>query len=444
METETLNATTTPAPAPAQTEAGGFVQEKPTKKTDKVRTGGWVLFDAISHWGVGWIGNAIGAIFVANDRWNYDRNNAFEKNPEKYAHVVDKSPRPVRLKHVHKFTDWFDTNISERFTNILFGAPDEAKERQKLIEGKRDWRNYFRRQLKNTSTEVFTLAWSGHLTTLISGILDRPNIKPKLVRFFDNQVVDPVRKLFGKGPSEEELEQRKEIYEKLDNELSGKSGIGVIGARVFGIGMVVSSMTALGLIDKLLIADKPVKEVPESPAYPKGLDSLERDTQNLNRGFGRAGQLFFNLANRYKNSAAGQKRGFDPNYLRPLKDDQYGYAKGQYVQTKAQYMGRMVALEIVGSFITEAIQYTYLMAKEFFGVGVDTNIKRDKKAEPAKTAKVSQDEAALAAMRAQDEKTLSQPRQPVKPSERVTSQGESYVAAQEQQRNNPAYTGVTA
>ena len=111
---------------------------------------------------------------------------------------------------------------------------------------------YVADQVKGIASGVFILSAGGHLTTWLTGLVDSDRIKPHMVRFLDNKVMDPVRKLIGKAPTEKDLHQRKLIYDKMDNEFAGKSEIGMWGSRAAGLGTVVGSMTLLGMGDVLV------------------------------------------------------------------------------------------------------------------------------------------------------------------------------------------------
>lgn len=304
-------------------------------QTDKVRTPGWKLFDFIAHWAIGWGLNIALSLGVVHDQWNFKRNKAIDA--DEFGTEADR--KKLAIGWFHRMTEWVDKYSEKGWAKLL---PGKGTKDDKLKDT--------REQAQEITTGFFTLSGAGHLTTLMSQIMETPKIKRKLVRWLDNNISDPIRKVIGKGPTEYELKERQAIYHKLDNELSGKSAMGMIGSRIFGIATVIGLTTALGAADRAMV--KPQEGI-----------SPEQDKEN--RGFGRVPQAFFSATKKFKP---------DASMLQPAKKGQFTYEGRTY----AQYMARMTALEFAGATTTSTTQYLYLMAKEFFGIGVDTNVKKGK------------------------------------------------------------------
>lgn len=328
--------------------------------TDKVRTPGWKLFDFLTHWVINWGGNIGASILTAHDTWNYKRNKAIRagklKGEEKNLLLGSVS------EWFHAFTERAESKWFQPFWDTLMPGRINKNGKDAEKENKDDKYKYTRKQAVGITSGVFILSFGGHLTTLIAQIFETPRIKRRLVRFLDNNVTDPIRKLFGKTPTEEELEERKAVYHKLDNELAGKSAIGMWGSRFAGIGAVILSMISLGAIDKAIVKDNP---------------NLTKDENEELRGFGRAPQAIFGVARKIEE----KRKEKDPNYdgidfLKPAKEGEFVDSAGR---NYAQFMARMTALEVVGSTITAVTQYTYLMAREFFGIGPKTNVNMSEK-----------------------------------------------------------------
>ncbi len=329
--------------------------------TNKVRTPGWRLFDFFAHWVNNYGLNVAASLVTANDSWNYQVNKAIDRYKETNGREGFNGEKKRLL--LGKASEWlFGTALPwvEKGTSKFWGTvlPKSSSGEDKY--------KYVRKQAIGVSNGVILLSFGGHATTLIAQFFETPAIKKRLVRWLDKYVTDPIRKLFGKGPTERELKEREAIYYKLDNELSGKSMIGMWSSRFAGIGMVIISMFTLGLVDKWI---NPFQYDPNQT--PEENDK-RRDQYEENVGFGRAPQAFFRTVEKLSEAGVIKK----PAFLEPNKPGQFLDSEGR---NKAQYMARMAALEIVGTSITSVTQYLYLMMREFFGVGPKTNIDNSKK-----------------------------------------------------------------
>lgn len=331
------------------------------KTTDKVRTPGWRMFDFVAHWVINWGLNITASIVTAHDMWNYQRNKAIKEGK------LEGQERKLLLGPVsewfHSFTERAEKKWFQPFWDTVMPGRLIKEGENKGQVNKNDKYKYGRQQAVGITGGVFILSFGGHITTLIAQFFETPRIKQRLVRWLDKNVTDPVRRMFGKGPDEHELEERKAIYHKLDNELSGKSAIGMWGSRFAGIGMVILSMITLGAIDKLVVKDNP---------------NLSKDENETLRGFGRAPQAFFAGSRWLKEKTDGK---FSPDYLNPPKEGEFIDKSGR---NYAQFIARMASLEVVGSTITAITQYLYLMAQEFFGVGPKTNVADKEEKDAAK------------------------------------------------------------
>ena len=330
--------TTDAATANNERTAQGFVTEGSIHlgETKKVRTRGWELFDFLVH-GVNGLGlNVVFSMLIANDEWRYKRNQAIQdgsfQGEMKNNLVMDKF-HGVNTKIQNGVSNW-------QGWNALVGKNGDA---------------YYKDQAIGITNSVLTLSYGGHISTAIAAIMERPAIKTRAVRFLDN-VIDGSRRLVGGKISENEMIERQQVYHKLDTEFSGKSPWGMISSRIVGIGMVIASMVGLAAADRGL--------------NPKGDDDV--------RGFQHAAKFFFDKSQSLKDRPGSK---FDPAYLQPPKPGDFilkAESKsnpGEFKEfTKAQYLARMASLELVGSSITQVVQYGYLMAKEFFGVGANTNV----------------------------------------------------------------------
>ena len=174
--------------------------------------------------------------------------------------------------------------------------------------------------------------------------LESPKIKPKLVRALDS-IIDS----FVSKPSKERLATRKEIYKKLDSDLAGKSAKGVWGARLTGIASVISIASLAEAAD-----------VSMTKADPDGKTGILRVSQGV---FGGLKYL------QDKTNERGGKANFNL-----LSED-----KTSVQAARDNYFTDQTVTEFMGTGITTATQYIYLMMNEFFGVGPKTNIGDKKK-----------------------------------------------------------------
>ena len=361
-------------------------------ETKKVRTRGWELFDFFVH-GVNGLGlNVVFSMLIANDEWRYIRNQAILDGS--YKGVEQKNPV---MDAFHGFNHKIQTGVSDwKGWNALVN--------------KRTGDAYFKDQAIGITNSVLTLSYGGHISTAIAAIMERPAIKTRAVRFLDN-VIDGTRRLAGKQVNDNELAERQQIYHKLDTEFSGKSPWGMISSRIVGIGMVIASMVGLAAADRGL--------------NPTGDDNV--------RGFQHAAKFFFDQSKAVKDRPGSK---FDPAYLKPPAPGEFvlkSKVEGKPEFTKAQYLARMASLELVGSTITQVVQYSYLMAKEFFGIGANTNVSHksvEANATPRRKSSL------------QAEATKASPAEKPRKSPTVEPRKSTYTAQREQEREITGELGI--
>lgn len=336
------------------------------KETKKVRTMGWWIFDGVVHLGINGIGNIAASIFMAIDKTNFEISQKIADPNDPMQAGLKRNGQPKEYKVVFGgklpgFMTGFMTknnpnyeegqrlNIyeaSNAFKNILKhgkNLPDSEKKgglawvskKVPILKSPMD-------RLGDYAGDVLFLSIGGHVTNLLMWAFETKAVKPKLIRFLDSHVADPIMSFFGKAPTKEDLEERKRIYEKLDNDMSGKSFKGVWGARFAGIGAAIVTFTGLDLIDR-------------------GISNLthgDRQTQSDLRGILRPSRLVLK-------SKGYSVSGVPEN---PASADEYFNIKFYILSST----------EVLGTLTTTAMQYVYLMARELIGIGPKTNIKNNK------------------------------------------------------------------
>ncbi len=338
--------------------------------TDKVRTPGWRVFDFLAHFVVNTVINIGLSVVMVVDRANYkakkgDFGDVSNHKANDTKTFLTDIPLPGGKKfNFYEFSDWLDTlfynkddkgKIAEKPKGQGFTTKVNSLQKAGGVFGwleEKGGKNIFgvRQILKPLGTytpSILFLAWGGHLTNSIMWALESPKIKPTLVKFFD-KVNDSVRGVFGIKASAEELQERKEIYAKLDGELSGKSIKGVWGARLAGIATIIGVASVGEAIDNSIM-DHKGKKRSDSP------------------GLLRVSEGFFAAAKYHKGGMKAHGKEFDPAFL--SEDSQSIDAK------RAKYITGNTVIEIAGTGITAGVQYVYLMMQEFFGVGPKTGMK---------------------------------------------------------------------
>jgi len=354
-------------------------------KTDKVRTLGWWAFDLIVHTGLNLFVNIAISVLMVVDRSNYELNRAKDGLQNKFyavppendlqkplatqaisdqLHQSLKSGKPrrsfldkitIRGKHFYNLSDYIDGKSAGFFSHLEFDSADTTA---------KTFANNLSRGAGKYVGGILFLAWGGHLTNGTMWALESPNVKPKIVRFLDKKVIEPVRGLFGWKMSEAEQAEQDQIYKKLDGELSGKSGAGVWGARAAGIGTIMGIGAILEATDKTFVTGK----------YKANESEL---------GLLRVKQLVFG-------SAAFMQGG-----LNAVRDKKVSYSflqkpEESVIAAQSSLIVGQSAVETVGSLITAFVQYMWLMSKELLGFGKDTNVKADKTATAKREKKANE------------------------------------------------------
>ncbi|GEM_PF-4608460 len=314
------------------------------KVTDKVRTPGWNLFDKIVHFGINFGLNVVGATITAHFMTKHEINKKV-KNGEKGYSKKDISKLPgenIKIpfsggSNFYEAYDKFEKSTLKAYHKLNKKTGSKVDDDTVDVAG-------------GITVDVLMLSFAGHITTAMTQLFENDKVKPKLVRWLDKNITDPLRKTFGKGPDAAELEERKQVYDKLDNELSGKSFSGTWGARFFAIGVVIASLFGLRQLDKFTFGRN------SKPEF-WGLNRLKQGVLwSADKGYER------------------QKEGKTGGFTAPWKDPKSTASQSFY----AKRMSTLFATELTGSGTTASIQFLYLMAKEFFGIGVDTNTKKKK------------------------------------------------------------------
>ena len=136
---------------------------------------------------------------------------------------------------------------------------------------------------------------------------------------------------------------------------------------------------------------------------------------------GRFPQAFEEGAKRFKESPLGKKRGYNPDFLKPAKPTDF--LDGG--QNFPKFMMGMVALELIGSTLSQLIQYTYLTIREYTGRGPNTSSSKhheqltavpQQPVQPSAAQPENTVAASAATVRADQKK-------PVRPSERAQKRG---------------------
>lgn len=357
--------------------------------TSKVRTPGWKLFDLIVHGGINGVLNIAASVWMANDRKKHIVNKAIDGEVTGFTKGKDLSGAKKRnvtlgnlplIGNFYEFSDWLDTQFynKDAHGNIKNEAETAGKGFKDKYDSNQAKGGFFGRledgplgnipvikqllrPLGKYTGGVLFLAWGGHVTNAIMSIFESKSIKPKLVRFLD-KVIDGSRAMFGKSRTAEELAGREEIYKKLDSDLAGKTMKGIWGARFAGILTVIVGASAAEAVDEAINGRFEDDGKTEKPL-----------------GILRASQGFFKAANFTKGGinynrdiAGGKKKHWEPDFL--------SNNKTSLKAAESSYIADQTATEIMGTGITTATQYIWLMARELFGVGPKTNIgdKKDK------------------------------------------------------------------
>ncbi len=348
-------------------------------KTDKVRTRGWKLFDVIVHGGINTIGNIVLSLLMVRDRSNYKVNQLVD------AKFKDGAP-PVADEGV--FTSKLDVKLEDKKTSYLSDIPSlnplhwgsqEKREANRwsfydlsdtIDKGSKNFfknvnekanlkEDGFLHNLSNALGKytggVLFLSWGGHITNAAMWALESPKIKPRLVRALDTLIDKFVSK-----PSKERLETRAQIYEKLDSDLAGKSAAGVWGARFAGI---VSVITAASLTEAIDVS------------------ITKADADKSKTGILRVSQGAFGGLKYIQEKFNENKAPEDKKIFSALSTD-----KTSVEAARANYFADQVVTEFMGTGITSATQYAYLMMRELFGVGPKTNVGDKKSAKAATVA----------------------------------------------------------
>lgn len=375
--------------------------------TDKVRTPGWWKFDQIVHSGINGVLNIAASVWMANDRANYEINQAryhnasnnftecdfSTENEGPRRTYLDKIPVPLantlnlenKTFNFYGLSDWIDRqfyNLSEdkktgelslkentigRDYNAIeerggiFGMAEQG------ILGKIPVVKNVLGPLGKYFGGILFLAWGGHITNSVMWLMESPIIKPKAIKFLDKYISDPIRRFNGEHISEAEMLERAEIYKKLDGELRGKSLKGVWGARFAGILSIITFASVSEAIDKA-IDNKFFKEKRHTRQEAAG-----QDITNPDYGILRVTQLFYGFARFVQGGLNGVGVEWNPDFLKKVKPGEKETAKSR----KAKYMAAQTAVEMTGTGFTALIQYIFLMGKELFNVGFDTNVKTD-------------------------------------------------------------------
>jgi len=357
------------APTPASQQV---LDEHLQVTTDKVRTRGWVMFDTLVHGGINGVLNIGASLLMSKDRANDKINKLVD------ARLKEGAPQ---VKDSGVFTSKLDVKKSDRRTTYLTNLPS-LNPQNWFDKEKRDnnrWSFYdFSDKINNGSINFFGkvskaanlkddsflgnlstalgkytgavlfLSWGGHVTNSLMWMMESPRIKPKFVRALD-KMIDGVNNVFGKKLTPEELEIREQIYAKLDSDLAGKSLKGVWGARFAGIANIIAVASLAEAVDVSITGTH------DKDGNKKSQTGILRASQGFFKGAG-----FMQQKIRAKGDQANWKF---------LSNDETSVEAA-----RARDFADQTVTEVLGTGITTATQYTYLMARELLGVGPKTNV----------------------------------------------------------------------
>ncbi len=209
-----------------------------TSDTKKTRTAGWKLFDFLVY-GVMQYGINIGLSLVMwwdNEFHGKEEHLQTHKQEIEGMTGVKKAANQVLhgyrkgFKKVNEVTvKYFSEPVANGVMKILPEKSLQAANGKIRTPNKTDVE--FKGKLTNFLTGYALLAWGGRLLMAPNKWLE--DAKPKLVRKFDN-MFDSINGMFGKKVTDQQLQERAEIYQKLDGDLATESWGNLIQARVLG------------------------------------------------------------------------------------------------------------------------------------------------------------------------------------------------------------------
>jgi hypothetical protein len=322
-------------------------------KRKSVRTGGWILFDTLTYFLNNWVLNIAASVITAEDGFKYHYNNAVRD-----GNRPGEEEKPLLFgplsRWFHGLTVKSENGLKTLWNWVLPGAGKEVG------KGENQDRYYFiRKDAIGITNGVFILSFGGHFTTLIAQLLESPKVKPKIVKWLDRNIADPIKRLFGKEVNEE---TRAAAYEQLEGKLAGKSIASMWKSRVIGILSVIGAMVTIGAADRA--ANPYRKEEWSSP-----------DEYRSRIGFRRVSHEAVEWIN--KRNAAGKDRTL---FIKHDKYKDFEYDGMKY----HEYMAMMTALETAGTTITSGVQTAVLLGRELFGIGPDTSLGKED-GQPAKS-----------------------------------------------------------
>lgn len=198
----------------------------PEEKKKTPTTPGWRLLNIGSYFGLGFGANVAVSFTLGRDE------------------VMFKSGKPTLLPEAfHNINVWLNNQLLPKFTSLFktifpkesfFNLPNksEAAKMAGIASG--------------ITTAILLLSWGG--TLLFGPIKWVEDHKPQLVRSFDKKL-DGLRRMFGGGPKEKELEERKEAYKYLDSDQAKEPWPKLLVARYFSVGVLIAGVFAAACID---------------------------------------------------------------------------------------------------------------------------------------------------------------------------------------------------
>lgn len=202
------------------------------EKQKNQRTWGWKAVDAFNYVVLGFLGNVGVSLLLAKDELKYKAKKEFySDNPSTAAFNGSKNLLP----------DVFH-GLNESITS---GAAKLYKKGLDKIYKPKDAKRIAEKGGGFTGS-VALLSWGGTLLFIPIYFLERA--KPQIVRGVD-KVMDGVRTMIGRGPDQQELEERQHVYEYLDSKHAKEPFLKLLVSRYFSVGIVIAAAVGTLLVD---------------------------------------------------------------------------------------------------------------------------------------------------------------------------------------------------
>ncbi len=324
-----------------------------TEPTGKRRTGGWKFFDIVVYGVINFGGNVASAFWIANK-------------------MYDKEVLGQEFSGVGKLLVPFYA-VGQFAKNKIFGPFFERNLQEKPAA-----------QMTGMFSNVIALSWGG--TLMLAPVKLLEDHKPKIVRAIDRGF-DSIRKTFGGGPDEKELQERDQVYELLDSQQVKKTWAQAISARLFSVGVGV-----LGGLGLLILLDPKSKGIDRlatgytekiSPhlrkvSWLRGMAPVAAPEMAIIENMGKETAFLASKCLTEGSEAAKtllkslKLSNGEANFLLSKGIDPTSEAAGKamidiHTRNKSAWNVSNLAVELSGSFITASMFYMKMMFEELFG-----------------------------------------------------------------------------